>query len=78
MMSARQNANQLDFLDRIDDNAGKMGTPVLVAPTPPNQDGGSSSTMTSRQRTTAPRPTYPQHWPSYNLDSLVKSLCRPN
>ena len=84
MMSARNSANQLDFLDRIDDNAGKMGTPVLVAPTPPNQDGGCGSTMTSRQRTTAPRPTYPQHWPSYNLAQqnekdrflvLLRDLC---
>ena len=58
MKSARTSAKQLDFFDRIDDNASKTGTPVLVAPTPPNQDGGCSSTMTSTQRTTAP--TYSQ------------------
>ena len=62
--TASKSAFQLDFLASIDNNARKMGTPVLVAPTPPNQDGGCISTMTSTQRTTAP--TYSQAWSSYN------------
>ena len=82
MKSAQLRAIQLDFFDRIDDNVAKTGTPVLVAPTPPNQDGGSSSTMKSTQRT-ATR-TYSQDWPNYNLAqqnekghflTLLRDLC---
>ena len=82
MKSANNGAKQLDFLDLIDDNTEKTGTPVLVAPTPPNQDGGYSSTMMSKQRTTGP--TYSQDWPSYNLAQqnekdrflvLLRDLC---
>ena len=82
MKSAQQSAKQLDFFDHIDDNIIKTGTPVLVAPTPPNQDGGCNSTMTSTHRTAAP--TYSQDWPNYNLAQqnekdrflvLLRDLC---
>ena len=66
--SAYIGAKQLDFFDRIDDNEGKTGTPVLEAPTPPNHNGGCRSTMMSSHSTTSPsaRKTYPQDWPAYN------------
>ena len=82
MKSAQESAKQLDFFDRIDDNSVKAGTPVLVAPTPPNQEGGCSSTMMSTHRTAAR--TYSQNWPSYNLAQqnekdrflvLLRDLC---
>ena len=68
------------------DNYIKAGANGAVTPPPPNQDGGSSSTMMSTECTTAttPRPTYPQHWPSYNLAQqnekdrflmLLRDLC---
>ena len=82
-------AFQLDFFTIIDDNGGQAGTPVLIPPTPPNHDGGRSSTMISSSIPPSPpetqaRPTYPQDWPSYNLAQqneksrflvLLRDLC---
>ena len=60
----------------------KSGTPVLLAPTPPNHDGGTDSIMIS-PNPTAPT-TYPQDWPAYNLAQqnekerflvLLRDLC---
>ena len=82
LKSADKCVNQLDFFGLIDDNPERTGTPVLVAPAPPNQDGGCISTMTFTQRTTTP--TYSQDWPSYNLAQqnekdrfliLLRDLC---
>lgn len=74
---------QLDFLGEIDDNSGvKSETPVLIPLTPPNQDGGMSSTMISPNDTATP--TYPQDWSNYNLAQqnekerflvLLRDLC---
>ena len=77
MNSLRKDAVQLDFFTEIDENTGnKTGTPVLIPPTPPNHDGGTSSTMISSYSTTSPqaqsRSTYPQDWSNYNLAQQVE------
>ena len=64
-------AIQLDFIAEIDDNDRKTGAVVVEHQSLPNQEGGSSSTMTATNLnpTTAnpqPRKTYPQDWPAYN------------
>ena len=74
---------QLDFFTEIDDNGkNKTGTPVFVAPTPPNHDGGVVSTMISANPTAST--TYPQDWSNYNLAQqnekerllvLLRDLC---
>ena len=60
----------------------KSGTLVLAHRTPPNQDGGTSSIMISRNPTASP--TYPQDWSNYNLAQqsekgrflvLLRDLC---
>ena len=64
----RNTAIQLDFLAEISDNCIQMGANGAETPPPPNQDGGTSSTMIT-DYTTAPAParkTYPQDWPAYN------------
>ena len=85
----RKCAFQLDFFAEIDDNGGQTGTPVLVAPTPPNHNGGIGSIMVYTNSTPTPqapqvRPTYAQDWPSYNLAQqnekerflvLLRDLC---
>ena len=71
--SLRKCAIQLDFFDEIRDNGGQTETPVLIAPTPPNQGGEVTSTMISHHFTpaapvaTSPRETYTQDWSNYNL-----------
>ena len=64
----RTDGQQLDFFRELDDNLGnKTGTPVLVAPTPPNHNGGEISAMIYSNSTThAARKTYPQNWSTYN------------
>ena len=65
----RNTAIQLDFLAEISDNDSQTGANGAETPPPPNQDGGTSSTMITADYTTAPTParkTYPQDWPTYN------------
>ena len=78
---------QLDFLAEIGDNCIQMRANGAVTPPPPNQDGGTSSTMITNDYTTIlpqPRKTYPQDWPAYNaaqtsekdtLMALLADLC---
>ena len=76
--SRRKCAIQLDFFDEINENGGQTETPVLVAPTPPNQGGEVSSTMISHHSTlagptpTSPRKTYSQNWPAYNAAQIAE------
>ncbi len=82
---------QIDFFDEIRDNTGAMGANGALTPPPPNQDGGTSSTMITSDYSTPttpsqpqPRKTYPQDWPAYNaaqtheqeqFTKLLRELC---
>ena len=65
----RNVAFQLALIAEISDNYSQTGANGAVTPPPPNQDGGTSSTMTTANYTAtppSPRKTYPQDWPAYN------------
>ena len=69
----RNSAFQLAFLDVMRENIGMKGANGAATPPPPNQDGGTISTMIINDYSTVPTPsqpeprkTYPQNWPAYN------------
>ena len=69
----RDSTLQLDLFDEMPDNTCRTGANGVVSPPPPNQDGGTSSTMTINNYSNSPTPsqpqprkTYPQDWSAYN------------